>query len=119
VFANLNNLDFIAPTLANGLGASRLVFVSRHAVHVADPREDLLAPVVCELFLDDHSIVLGSSNNDVSGAMFGKVQSIRELVRPDIVTVICTVDHAVEALIGLLPSSNFAFKIFVFLLQNE
>jgi len=98
--------DTIAPILASRLPhCERLVFVSAHAVHRLDPREHPESPVLCELSRSDQ-VSLGNDNHDVSGAMAGKIETIRRLCKPDLVVVISPPQHVLAAVRGSLPNAQ-------------
>jgi|JI10StandDraft_1071094.scaffolds.fasta_scaffold327139_2 isopentenyl phosphate kinase len=102
--------DTIAPTLANRLPrCERLCFISAHAVHLQDPRTHPNAPVISQLSDADRAAVdLNQDNHDVSGAMRGKVESIRQLCRKGNLTVtIAPPAAAFEAIAGSTPQPQF------------
>ena len=100
--------DVVAARLAEQLEAARLVFVSRHALHTRDPAlhgED--AQLVREIrrSAGEYNVAaVGCENNDVSGAMRGKLQQV--LAVRGVHVVIAPVARVLEAIAGPLPVAH-------------
>ncbi len=98
--------DTIAARLAQLLSAERLVFVSSHALHSRNPDEFPDAELVREVRRGECVLAaVGCENNDVSGAMRGKLGQAFDV--EGVAVVIAPVAHALEAIIGPLPGLHF------------
>ncbi len=101
--------DAVAAAMAERLGATRLVFLSGHALHSRDPvAHGAAAELVREVRRAAGPFDLaavGCENNDVSGAMRGKLKHVLAVRGVDV--AIAPVAHALEAITGNLPSPHF------------
>jgi isopentenyl phosphate kinase len=101
--------DTVAAVLAERFGATRLVFLSGHALHSCDPTvHGAKAELVREVRRSDGGYDLssvGCENNDVSGAMRGKLEHV--LAARGVDVVIAPVSSALAAMTGELPNPHF------------